>query len=103
MFDEHDAHRPTNSSADLLDFPATGSDNRGMQDEFTGALRSFRRHLKSQNRSDKTIQIYVSAAARFADWLRADSNLVGERPGSYAEADHHHLSDYFAHLLELGL
>lgn len=44
---------------------------------FDPEIASFRRYLRSENKSDNTIRIYTDAAARFARWL-GDQSADGE-------------------------
>jgi site-specific recombinase XerD len=96
---KHDAQTAINfASPDLLDFGPARGDNKGMGDEFTGVLRSFRRHLKAENKAGRTIQIYSRAGDELADWLREDR----DRPGSFAEVDHHVLTEFIGALFDRG-
>src|SRR5690242_8240497 len=69
-----------------------------MGDEFTAVLRSFRRHLKAENKAERTIQIYLRAGGELAGWLRDDQ----QRPDSFAEVDHRVLTEFIGALFDRG-
>jgi hypothetical protein len=59
---KHGAQTTTScTSADLLDSGRRRGDNGGVRDEFTGALRSFRRYLVGEHKAPKTIKLYLEA------------------------------------------
>ena len=44
---------------------------------FEPEIASFRRYLRSENKSDNTIRIYTDAAQRLARWLQASGDEEG--------------------------
>ena len=68
-------------------------------DDFDAVLRSWRRSLRSQNRSPRTIKSYVDeSGAQFAEWLRTSD----DRPDTFAKVTKGHLEEFFGDLFEAG-
>jgi len=66
-------------------------------------IASFRRYLKSENKSENTVRIYTDGAERFANWLAvwpgSDDVATAE---SWDEVTRHHIQEWIAALLEGG-
>lgn len=79
-----------------------------MSDDFDGELRAWRRSLRAQNKSPKTIKAYVDeGGTQFAEWLRGgpypDSGVAeGEWPTSFSQAGKPELEEFFAYLYSVG-
>ena len=68
-------------------------------DDFDAVLRSWRRSLRSQNKSPRTIKSYVDESGQqLAEWLRASD----ERPDSFAAVTKGDLEEFFGDLFEAG-
>jgi integrase/recombinase XerC len=70
---------------------------------FEPEIGSFRRYLRSENKSDNTIRIYTDAAQRLAGWLQRQPE-DGELPpaASWAEVGSGHIRGWIIDLLDSG-
>ena len=70
---------------------------------FEPEIASFRRHLRSENKSDNTIRIYTDAAQRLAGWLQRQPQ-DGELPlaESWDEVGSGHIREWIIDLLDSG-
>jgi integrase/recombinase XerC len=80
---------------------------------YTPEIVSFRRHLRAENKSERTVSIYVGAAEKFATWLAEHTDCAGwldveqrdvqdftiavlqERSAGYANNLHRALQQFF--------
>lgn len=71
------------------------------QVRFGRDIASFRRYLKSENKSENTVRIYTDAAERFANWLTewpgTDEVATAE---AWDEVTRHHVQEWMTALLE---
>ncbi len=65
--------------------------------ELTGLLPSWRRHLRAENKSPRTIQSYTEAAEQFSAFL-TDRGM----PTAVTKLTRDHVEAFLAHLLEAG-
>ncbi|WP_258342284.1 tyrosine-type recombinase/integrase [Saccharopolyspora gregorii] len=66
-----------------------------MQEQWDGLIRDYGKALKCENKSSKTIELYVSTATRFADWLATQDRL-----GDVAAVTRADVGDWITELLE---
>ncbi len=63
--------------------------------DLAGLVPSFRRHLRAANRSERTIEVYVSSAEAFAHFL-----VEQGMPSVAADVHREHVEAYIQHVLE---
>lgn len=62
---------------------------------FAALLQSFRRHLRAENKAERTIQTYTESLQRLADFLEAQG-----MPTDPAVVSREHVEAFISHLLE---
>ncbi|MCX2729396.1 phage integrase N-terminal SAM-like domain-containing protein [Saccharopolyspora sp. NFXS83] len=66
-----------------------------MREQWDGLIRDYGKALKRENKSPKTIELYVSTATWFADWLAKQDRL-----GDIADVTRADIGDWITELLE---
>lgn len=68
--------------------------------QFAPDINSFRRHLRSENKSDNTVRIYTDAAERFATWMDAGATDDLDQPGRWEDVEAAHIKAWIISLLD---
>ncbi|MDL4815967.1 tyrosine-type recombinase/integrase [Actinomadura opuntiae] len=58
-------------------------------------INSFRRHLRAENKSKRTTEIYVGAATKFARWLAAETDCA-----NWEDVEGRDVQDFTIHVLD---
>ena len=67
----------------------------GVTGDIAGNIESWRRHLRAENKSPKTIETYVESARQFAAYLQSQGT-----PTDVAHIKREHAKSFIIHLIE---
>jgi site-specific recombinase XerD len=76
--------------------PLTEAAKRNFGPEIT----SFRRHLKSENKSDNTVRIYTDATERFANWLTGQPDGEMDPAEAWEDVERSDIQNWIVSLLD---
>jgi len=84
------------STDGLPDIPGTTTGTRmSGTDPFSPSVASFRRHLRFERKSERTIVLYTRSASRFAAWLRESTDVA-----EWFDVERRDIEDYIGDLAE---